>query len=99
MTTPPVLILPNFQWPLILETDASGTGLGAVIMQQGKPIAYFSKALGPKAMTLSIYEKEELATLEALRKWRHYFLGNKLLIRTEHKILKYLSSQKLLEGI
>jgi hypothetical protein len=88
MTFPPVLTLSNFQWPFILETDASGTGLGAVIMQQGKPIAYFSKALGPKAMTLSIYEKEGLAILEALRTWRHYFLGNKLLIRTDQKILK-----------
>jgi hypothetical protein len=99
MTTPPVLILPNFSIPFQLETDASGTGLEAVLMQQGCPIAFFSKALGPKAQASSIYEKEALAILEALRKWRHYLLGNKLIIRTDQRSLKYLSSQKLLEGI
>jgi hypothetical protein len=92
MTTPPVLILPNFTLPFYLETDASGKGLGAVLMQQGRPIAYFSKAIGPKALALSIYEKEALAILESLRKWRHYLLGNKLIIRTDQQSLKYLSS-------
>jgi hypothetical protein len=99
MSTPPVLILPNFSLPFTLETDASGTGLGAVLMQKGQPIAYLSKALGPKAAAMSIYEKEGLAILEALRKWRHYLLGNQLIIRTDQRSLKYLSSQRLLEGI
>jgi hypothetical protein len=99
MSTPPVLALPNFTLAFTLETDASGTGLGAVLMQQGRPLAYFSKALGPKAATLSIYEKEALAILESLRKWRHYLLGNQLIIKTDQRSLKYLSSQRLLEGI
>jgi hypothetical protein len=99
MTTPPVLILPNFNLPLYLDTDASGKGPGAVLMQQGRPIAFFSKALGPKPLAQSIYEKEALTILESLRKWRHYLLGNKLIIRTDQKSLKYLSSQRLLEGI
>jgi hypothetical protein len=99
MSTPPVLILPNFTLPFQLETDASGTGLGAVLMQKGQPIAFFSKAIGVKAAALSIYEKEALAILEALRKWRHYLLGNKLIIKTDQRSLKYLSSQRLLEGI
>lgn len=43
---------------LFLEADASGQGIGAIIMQQGKPIAFFSKSLGPKAATASTYEKE-----------------------------------------
>jgi hypothetical protein len=99
MTTPPVLRLPDFTIPFILESDASAHGLGAVLMQEGKPIAYYSKTLGPRAMTLSIYEKEALAILEALKKWRHYLLGNQLTIRTDQNSLKYLSSQRLLEGI
>ena len=99
MSNPPVLALPNFILPFTLETDASGIGLGAVLMQQGRPIAYFRKALGPKAQALSIYEKEALAILEALRKWRHYLLGNELVIKTDQKSRKYLSSQRLLEGI
>jgi hypothetical protein len=99
MTTPPVLILPNFQLPFTLETDASGSGLGAVLMQNKQPIAFFSKVLGPKAQAQSIYEKEGMAILEALKKWRHYLLGNKLIIKTDQQSLKYLSSQRLLEGI
>jgi len=99
MSSPPVLILPNFDVPFTLETDASGSGLGAILMQQGKPIAYFSKALGPKAQALSMYEKEALTILEVLKKWRRYLLGNKLVIKTDQRSLKYLSSQRLLEGI
>jgi hypothetical protein len=68
-------------------------------MQKGKPLAFFSKSLGPKNSAQSIYEKEAMAILEALKKWRHYFLGNKLIIKTDQSSLKYLASQKLLEGI
>jgi hypothetical protein len=99
MSTPPVLALPDFSIPFVLESDASGYGLGAVLMQKGRPIAYFSKALGVKAMAQSIYEKEAMAILEALRKWRHYLLGNKLIIRTDQQSLKFLTSQRLLEGV
>jgi hypothetical protein len=99
MTSPPVLALTNFSAPFVLETDASGYGLGAVLMQQGKPLAFFSKTLGVKAFSQSIYEKEAMAILEALRKWRHYLLGNKLVIKTDQKSLKYLTNQRLLKGI
>lgn len=47
MTVAPVLALPNFTQPFILETDASGIGIGAVLGQGGHPIAYFSKKLAP----------------------------------------------------
>jgi hypothetical protein len=99
MSTPPLICLPNFNHPFTLETDACASGLGAVLMQQGKPLAFFSKCLGPKAAAQSIYEKEAMAILEALKKWRHYFLGNKFIIKTDQKSLQYLGSQRLLEGI
>lgn len=57
MTTTPVLALPNFQQTFILETDASNTGIGAVLLQGGHPVAYLSKALSPRNQTLSAYEK------------------------------------------
>jgi hypothetical protein len=60
MTTCPVLGLPNFSQPFILESDACGTGIGAVLMQSGKPLAYFSKCLGPKAAAQSIYMRKKL---------------------------------------
>ena len=68
MTTPPVLAMPNFSLPFTLEADASNKGIGAVLMQQGKPIAFMSKALGPKSAGLSTYGKEAIAILEALKK-------------------------------
>jgi hypothetical protein len=66
MTTCPVLALPNFTKPFVLEEDACGTGLGAVLMQSGRPLAYY-KCLGPKAASQSVYEKEALAILGALK--------------------------------
>lgn len=99
MTTCPVLALPDFSQPFVLETDACGTGLGAVLMQKGKPIAYYSKCLGPKASTQSIYEKEALAILEALKKWRHYLIGNPLIIKTDQQSLRFMTTQRLSEGI
>jgi hypothetical protein len=69
MSTPPVLSLPNFSEPL--ETDARATGLGAVLVQHGQPLAFYSKILGPKTSALSIYEKEALSIFEAMNKWHH----------------------------
>ena len=72
MTTTPVLALPNFQAQFTVETDACIDGIGAVLMQNGQPIACLSKALGEKHKQLSIYEKEFLALIMAVEKWRHY---------------------------
>jgi hypothetical protein len=68
----PVLALPDFTKPFVLETDASDQAIGAVLMQQGHPIAYLSKALGPKAQAMSAYEKECLALMMAVTKWKSY---------------------------
>lgn len=72
MTHTPVLALPNFQLQLTVETDACVDGIGAVLMQQGQLVAYLSKALGEKHKNLSIYEKEFLALIMAVEKWRPY---------------------------
>lgn len=69
MTQTPVLQLPDFSKPFVLETDTSYSGIGAVLMQDKHPLAYLSKALGPKSVGLSIYEKEFLAIILAVQKW------------------------------
>jgi hypothetical protein len=99
MTTAPVLALPDFTAPFVLECDASGSAIGAVIMQNKKPIAFYSKALGVRAAALSTYEKEAIAILEAVKKWRHYLLGTKLIIKTDHQSLKFMNDQRVTTGI
>lgn len=91
----PVLALPDFTQPFHIETDASGTGVGAVLMQNGHPLAYISKALGPRNQGLSVYEKEYLALLMAVDQWRHYLLHNEFIIHTDHKSLIHLNEQRL----
>lgn len=91
--------MPDFSEPFILETDASGTRIGAVLMQGGQPLAYISKATGPTAAALSTYDKEALAILEALKKWKHYFCGTLLIIRTDQASLKYINEQRITEGV
>ena len=67
-----MLALVDFSKPFSVETDASGTGIGAVLMQGGHPLAYLSRALGPRSWGLSTYEKEYMVILMALEQWRSY---------------------------
>jgi len=84
MATTPVLGLPDFNSPFIVETDACEDGIGAVLIQHDQPLAFLSKALGPTHRHLSIYEKEFLALRMAVEKWRPYLQLQEFLIRTDH---------------
>ena len=91
----PVLALPNFSRPFCIETDASDMGIGAVLMQDGHPLAFLSKASGPKSRGLSTYEKEYMAILLAVQTWRPYLQFQEFTILTDHKSLTQLGDQRL----
>ncbi|XP_027171840.1 uncharacterized protein LOC113771462 [Coffea eugenioides] len=95
MSAAPVLALPDFSKPFLLETDASQKAIGAVLMQQGRPIAYYSQVLGQNNQARSTYEKELLSLITAVHKWKHYLMGHHFIIKTDHESLKYLLDQKI----
>lgn len=64
-------------------------------MHEGQPLAYLSKALSPKHLGLSTYEKEILAIIMVTQKWRTYLMGQKFIIKTDHEALKHFMEQKL----
>ncbi|KAL0546589.1 hypothetical protein IC582_016500 [Cucumis melo] len=94
MTTIPVLALPDWTLPFTIETDASDSGLGAVLSQRGHPIAFFSQKLSQRAQAKSIYERELMAVVLSVQKWRHYLLGRKFTIMSDQKALKFLLEQR-----
>jgi hypothetical protein len=73
--------------------DASGTGLGCVLMQDNQVIAYASRALRPHEQNYPTHDLELAAVVHALKIWRHYLMGAHFNIYTDHKTLKYIFTQ------
>jgi hypothetical protein len=91
LTSAPVLALPDYTSPFVVEMDACDVGIGAVLSQKGHPLAFVSRALGPKNRGLSVYEKEYMAILLAVQQWRSYLQVGEFVIKTEHKSLVHLT--------
>ena len=97
LTNAPLLCLPNFDKAFEIECDASGVGIGAVLMQDSKPIAYFSEKLSGAALNYPTYDKELYALVRTLQNWQHYLWPREFIIHSDHQSLKFLKSQRNLQ--
>jgi hypothetical protein len=93
--TAPVLALPEFSETFQIQTDASDLGVGVVLLQDGHPLAFVSKALGPRTRGLSTYEKEYIAVLVAVDQWRAYLQHDEFVIFTDQRSLVHITDQRL----
>lgn len=85
MMTLPILALLDFDVPFEIEIDTSGYGIGVVLMQIKRPITFFSHTLALRDCTKSVYERELMAMVLAVQRWRPYLLGRKFVVKTDKK--------------
>ncbi|TYK30692.1 RNA-directed DNA polymerase (Reverse transcriptase) [Cucumis melo var. makuwa] len=97
MMSLPVLALPSFDHPFEIETDASGYGVGAVLIQSKRSIAFYSHTLAMRVRARPVYERELMAVVLAVQHWRPYLLGTRFIVKTDQKSLKFLLEQRVVQ--
>jgi hypothetical protein len=93
LTTTPVLTMPDMEKPFSIYCDVSGQGLGCVLMQDGHVVAYASKKLRKHEEKYPTHNLELAAVVYALKIWRHYIIGKRCEVYSDHKSLKYIFTQ------
>lgn len=95
----PILKLPDVNRPFVLRTDASDTGLGAMLLQENNgvlfPVAFASKKLNPTQRRYSVVERECLAIVWGLEKFHLYLYGRSFIVQCDQRSLKFLNTAKL----
>ena len=89
----PLLALPNFDLTFEIECDASGIGIGAILMQNQRQISYFTEKLSGAPLKYPTYDKELYALVHALQTWQYYLWPKEFVIHTDHESLKHLKGQ------
>lgn len=95
LSTTLVLQLIDFNHRFVVECDASGTGMGAVLHQGQGAVAFFSRSMAPRHTGLAAYECELIALAQAIKHWRPYLWGRHFMVKTDHYSLKFLLDQCL----
>ena len=90
-----MLALPDFSKTFVMECNASGLGIGAILMQDHRPLAFHSQALKGRSLYLSTYEKEFLALVSAVKRWRPYLVGKPFVIKIDQQSLNFLLKQRV----
>jgi hypothetical protein len=94
LVSAPVMCLPDIEKEFQVYCDASRQGLGSVLMQGGKVAAYASRQLKKHELNYPTHDLELASVVPALKTWRHYLMGKRCEVFTDHKSLKYISTQK-----
>ena len=95
LSAAPVLHLPDFGASFIVDSDASGPSFGAVLHQDGAPLAFFSRPFAARHLKVAAYERELIGLIQAVRHWRPYLWGRAFVVQTDHYALKYMLDQRL----
>jgi hypothetical protein len=89
----PSTFTPDLQHPFEIKIDASDYEVGSILTQHNHPMAYHSETLSDVVHKYPTYEKEIYSIVQAYRQWRHYILGKKTIIHTNHKPLQFMETQ------
>ncbi|KAL0550931.1 hypothetical protein IC582_009999 [Cucumis melo] len=97
MMTLLVLIMRDFNLSFEIESDAPGFGVGAVLTQGRRPITYFNKTSCMQDRARLVYERELIAVVFSVQRWRPYLLGRKFMVKTDKRSLKFLLEQRVIQ--
>ena len=90
--TAPVLALSSFEKLFEVECDACGVGVGVILSQEKRPVAFFSEKLSDARRKWSAYDQEFYVVVRALKHWEHYLVQKEFILYTDHQGLKFINS-------